>query len=45
MAEYEDFHESHYERQLEADEDVQDYSTPELLHVMLEWTDRLRPNK
>jgi hypothetical protein len=48
LAEYEDFHEWHYERQLEAgfsDEDIQDYSTPELLHAMLEWTDQLRPKK
>jgi len=48
LAEYEDFHEWHYERQLEvgfADEDIQDYSTPELLHAMIEWTDQLRSNK
>jgi len=48
LAEYEDFHEWHYERQLEAgfaDEDIQDYSTPELLHAMIEWTDQLLSNK
>ena len=45
LLQYEDFHRWHYERQLEAgfsEEDIQDYSTPELLHAMLEWTDRLR---
>ena len=28
-----------------SDEDIKDYSTPELLHAMLEWTDQLRPKK
>ena len=48
LAEYGDFHEWHYKRQLEAgfdDEDIQDYSTPELLHAMIEWTEQLRSNK
>ena len=48
LAEYEDFQEWYYERQLEAGfshEDIQDYSTAELLEAMFKWTDQGRPRK
>ena len=48
LAEYEDFQEWYYERQIEAgfsEEDIQDYSTAELLHAMFEWTDQGRPRE
>ena len=43
---YEDFQEWHYERQLQAgfsQDDIQDYSTPELLNAMFQWIDEGRP--
>ena len=46
LAEYEDFQEWYYERQLEAgfsEEDIQDYSTAELLQAMHEWAGQGRP--
>ncbi len=48
LAEYEDFQKWYYERQLEAgfsNEDIQDYSTAELLEAMFEWTDEGRPRE
>ena len=48
LAEYEDFQEWNYDRQLAAgfsDEDIQDYSTAELLEAMFEWTEQGRPRK
>ena len=46
VAEYEDFLKWHYERQLEAgfsEDDIQDYSTAELLNEMFEWTKQGSP--
>ena len=46
VAEYEDFLKWHYERQLEAgfsEDDIQDYSTAELLNAMFEWTEQGSP--
>ena len=46
VAEYEDFQEWYYERQLHAgfsEDDIQDYSTPELLNEMFRWVDEGRP--
>ena len=46
LAEYEDFQEWYYRRQRGAgfsDEDIKDYSTPELLKAMFDWNDRGRP--
>lgn len=46
LAEYEDFQEWYYERQLAAgfsEEDIQDYSTAELLQAMFEWVGQGRP--
>ena len=46
LAEYEDFQGWHYERQLQAgfsEDDIQDYSTAELLQAMFEWNARGRP--
>ncbi len=40
LAEYEDFQEWYFERQLDAgfsEDDIQDYSTPELLSAMVQW--------
>lgn len=48
IAEYEDFQEWHYERQLAAgssEEDIQDYSTPELLDAMFDWVAEGRPRE
>ena len=48
LAEYEDFQEWHYERQLGAgfsEEDIQDYSTAELLQAMFNWIDQGRPRE
>ena len=48
LAEYEDFQEWHYERQLDAgfsEDDIQDYSTAELLQTMFEWTEEGRPRE
>ena len=48
LAEYEDFQEWYYERQLEAGfshKDIQDYSTAELLEAMFKWSDQGRPRK
>ena len=48
LAEYEDFQKWYYERQLEAgfsEEDIQDYSTGEVLQAMFEWTDEGRPRE
>ena len=48
LAEYEDFQEWNYERQLAAgfsDEDIQDYSTAELLNAMINWIEQGRPRK
>ena len=41
LADYEDFQQQYYERQLKAgfsEDDIQDFSTAELLDAMLEWT-------
>lgn len=41
LADYEDFQQWYYERQLRdgfSEEDIQDYSVTELLDAMLEWT-------
>ena len=46
LAEYEDFQAWYYERQRGAgfsDEDIQDYSTAELLEAMFDWNERGRP--
>ena len=46
LAEYEDFQEWHYEQQVLAGfsaEDILDYSTPELLQAMIEWTSLGKP--
>ena len=46
VAEYEDFQEWYYKRQLRAgfsDDDIQDYSTVELLKAMFEWNELGRP--
>ena len=46
LAEYEDFQEWYYKRQRKADsseQDIQDYSTPELLDGMRNWTEEDRP--
>ena len=46
LAEYEDFQEWYYERQLDAgfsEVDIQDYSTTELLNAMFRWVDEGRP--
>ena len=48
VAEYEDFQTWHYESQREAgfsDEDIRDYSTPELLRAMRVWTQQGRPRE
>ena len=48
LAEYEDFQEWHYERQLDAgfsEDDIQDYSTAEFLQTMFEWTEEGRPRE
>ena len=46
LAEYEDFQEWHYDRELAAgssEEDIQDYSTADLMRAMFEWLDLGRP--
>ena len=46
LAEYEDFQEWYHKRQLEAGfspEDIQDYSTAELLEAMFDWNEQGRP--
>ncbi len=46
LAEYEDFQEWYYERQLKAGfshDDIQDYSTAELMKAMVDWTKQGRP--
>ena len=46
LAEYEDFQEWYYERQLQAgfsEDDIQDYSTAELMQAMVDWTNQGRP--
>ena len=46
LAKYEDFQEWHYKRQRKAglsEQDIQDYSTPELLDEMRKWTEEDRP--
>ena len=46
LAEYEDFQEWYHMRQLEAgfsQEDIQDYSTAELLEAMFDWNEQGRP--
>lgn len=48
IAEYEDFQEWYYEKQLAdgfSDEDIQDYSTPELMQAMLDWVAEGRPRE
>lgn len=43
LAEYEDFQQWHYEKQLEdgfSEEDIQDYPTAELLQKMAEWVEQ-----
>ena len=46
LAEYEDFQKWYYQRQLDAgfsDDDIQDYSTTDLLRAMFDWTDQGMP--
>jgi hypothetical protein len=48
LAEYEDFQEWYYERQLAegfSEDDIQDYSTSELLAAMFEWVEQGRPRE
>ena len=48
LAEYEDFHQWHYEQLLAAgfsDEDIQDYPTAELLEAMFQWTREGKPRQ
>ena len=46
LAEYEDFQEWYFERRLDAgfsEDDIQDYSTPELLAAMFQWVGEGKP--